>query len=134
MATGLLKEDTEFKAGEAKVSVPTGSLTLPPKIDEEIEEHIMVPENIIVLKVSNGYVENYIGVSSGKQYTIWYYTHKYISPQGTHFFDQTVDSEGIDESWLASQEALYGSYPPVNPIIISWSPEINKHPVNVKNY
>ena len=113
-----------------KEAVPTGSVSL---ARHEIKT-ITIPAGVKVVMVTlNSTHISYIGVTAGAAYNLEYYTHS--SPSGSHTRKTKSirhnKADGTIVTWASRSTTTGMSY---DDIPIQWSPEINKHAPNIKDY
>ena len=123
-AEGRINSNMTFSASGASVVIPTGS------IDVSYQTvNFTVPAGITVLHMWNRYIEAYVGVTPNTTHGLWY----------NEMHRDDVDGEFYTLEVLCDQHGyiagtLEETTSPPNSITVEWSPEINKHPVDVKHY
>ena len=124
MKSGTFTNNTSFTATAAQVNVPTGSI----QVGFDIV-NFTVPTGITVLHMYNRYIDDYVGVTPNTTHGLWYdeelrgdidgeaYEFRVVChPHGeiTYYMEETNDLPGF--------------------VTVEWSPEINKHSVDVNHY
>lgn len=113
-----------FSASAASVAIPTGS------IDVSYQTvNFTVPAGITVLYMGNRYFEIYVGVTPNTTHGLWYDEYYRDDVDGEVYEIEVVcEQHGRIYSTLEETTDLPGY------VTVKWSPEINKHPVDVKHY
>lgn len=113
-----------FSASGASVVIPTGS------IDVSYQTvNFTVPAGITVLHMWNRYLEAYVGVTPNTTHGLWYDENYRDDFNGeVYALEVACDPHGRITGTVEETTNLPGS------ITVEWSPEINKHPVDVKHY
>lgn len=123
-AGGVINSDMTFSASGASVVIPTGSIEVGYQT-----VNFTVPAGITVLHMWNRYIETYVGVTPNTTHGLWYDEEYRDDIDGEVYTLQvSCDPHGYIDSTLEETTNPPGS------ITVEWSPEINKHPVNVKHY
>lgn len=113
-----------FSASGASVVIPTGS------IDVSYQTvNFTVPAGITVLHMWNCYLEAYVGVTPNTTHGLWYNEEYRDDVDGEWYTLEVI----CDPHGYITRTMEETSNPPGS-ITVEWSPEINKHPVDVKHY
>lgn len=113
-----------FSASGASVVIPTGSI----KVGYQTV-NFTVPAGITVLHMWNRYLDAYVGVTPNTTHGLWYdEEHRDDIDGEVYTFEVACEQHGYITGTLEETTNPPGS------ITVEWSPEINKHPVNVKHY
>lgn len=121
---GVINSDMTFSASGASVVIPTGS------IDVSYQTvNFTVPAGITVLYMGNRYFEAYVGVTPNTTHGLWY-NEEYRGDVAGEVYMLSVycDPHGCITRTTEETTDLPGY------ITVKWSPEINKHPVDIKHY
>lgn len=119
------KNDTTYAAWkQAEVAVPTGSMLLTYNT-----VNFTVPAGVTVLYMHNRYLSAYVGVTPNTTHGLSYDENYRDDVDGEIYtFSVFCDPHGYITGTMEETTDPPGS------ITVEWSPEINKHPVNVKHY
>lgn len=124
MKSGTFTNNTSFTATAAQVNVPTGSIQV--SFDTV---NFTVPTGITVLHMYNRYLDAYVGVTPNTTHGLWYDEEYRGDVDGEAYtFRVVCDPHGYITGTMEETTNLPGS------ITVEWSPEINKHSVDVKHY
>lgn len=122
--TGVINSDMTFSASGASVVIPTGSIEIGYQT-----VNFTVPAGITVLHMWNRYLNAYVGVTPNTTHGLWY-DEEYRDDVDGEVYTFTVGCEQHGHVTGTLEETT----DPPGSITVEWSPEINKHPVNVKHY
>lgn len=121
---GVINSDMTFSASGASVVIPTGSIDVSYKT-----VNFTVPAGITVLHMWNRYLEAYVGVTPNTTHGLQYDEECNDHIHGELWtFEVTCDQHGYITGTLEETND------PPRSITVEWSPEINKHSVDVKHY
>ena len=113
-----------FSASGASVVIPTGSINVSYQT-----VNFTVPAGITVLYMGSRYFEAYVGVTPNTTHGLWY-DEEYRGDLDGEFYELEVACEQHGRIVSTLEETTN----PPGFITVEWSPEINKHPVDVKHY
>lgn len=113
-----------FSASGASVVIPTGSIDIGYQT-----VNFTVPAGITVLHMWNYYLEAYVGVTPNTTHKLFYIeVYRDDIDSDLYTLEVVCGTHGYITGTLDEVTELPGS------ITVEWSPEINKHPVDVKHY
>ena len=121
---GVINSDMTFSASGASVVIPTGRIEL-----SYNTVNFTVPAGITVLYMHNRYLSAYVGVTPNTTHGLRYNEEYRDDSDGeVYTFEVYCDQHGYITGTLEE------TTDPPDSITVEWSPEINKHPVDVKHY
>ena len=123
MKSGTFTNNTSFSVTAASVNVPTGEITVGDAVD------FTVPNGVRVLHMHNRYLNAYVGVTPNTTHGLSYDEEYRDDIDGeVYTFSIYCDPHGYITGTMEETSNPPGS------ITVEWSPEINKHSVDVKHY
>lgn len=123
-AGGRINSNMTFSASEASIIIPTGRIELGFNT-----VNFTVPAGITVLYMHNRYLSAYVGVTPNTTHGLSY-NEDYRANTGEEVYTFKVY---CDQHRYITGTLKETTNPPGS-ITVEWSPEINKHPVDVKHY
>lgn len=121
---GVINSDMTFSASEASAHVPTGSIDIGYQTVD-----FTVPEGITVLYMGNSCFETYVGVTPNTTHKLWYdEEYRDDTDEQLYLFEVVCEQHGV------IVRVLREATDPPGYVTVNWSPEINKHPIDVKHF